>query len=69
MADYRCYPTTLSGSIDGPAQVVDVDDDVSAIIRAQEILPEQSFEVWLGARRTFMRLRKLQPIRRRLSSA
>ena len=63
MADYRCYPTTLSGSIDGPAQVVDVDDDVSAILRAHEILPEQPFEIWLGARRVYHRL----PIRRRLA--
>jgi hypothetical protein len=68
MADYRCYPITLSGSIGGPAQVVDVDDDVSAIIRAHEILPEQPFEVWLGARRIFARSRKLQPINGPLSS-
>ena len=63
MADYRCYPTTLSGLIDGPAQVVDVDDDVSAIVRAHEILLEQPFEIWQGARRVYRR----PPIRRRLS--
>ena len=63
MADYRCYPTTLSGSIDGPVQIVDAIDDVSAIIRAHEILPEQPFEVWQGARRVYQR----SPIRRRLA--
>ena len=63
MADYCCYPTTLSGSIEGPPKVVDAIDDVSAIVRAHEILPEQPFEVWQGARRVYQRA----PIRRRLA--
>jgi hypothetical protein len=45
MAEYRCYPITLSGSIGGPAKVVDVDDDASAIAKAHEILPKEPFEV------------------------
>ena len=62
MADYRCYPITPSGSIGGPAWVLDADDDASAIARAHQILPEQPFEIWLGARRIFTRSRELEPI-------
>jgi hypothetical protein len=63
MTDYRCYPLTLSDLIDGPATVVDVDDDACAIAKAHEILPERPFEVWQGARRVYHEL----PIRRRIS--
>ena len=51
MADYRCFPIAPSGSIDGPGRIVDAEDDTSAIVKAREILPEQPFEVWQGARR------------------
>ena len=53
MPDYRCYPIMLSGWIDGPVQVIACIDDASAIAKAREMLPEQPFEVWLGARRVY----------------
>jgi hypothetical protein len=53
MPDYRCYPITLSGSIGGPAQIIDCTDDVSAIEKAKEILPTQPFEIWQGARTVY----------------
>ena len=58
MADYRCYPISLSGSIGGPAKIVDVDDDTSAIIKAHELLPEQPFEIWQGEHPVYQRPRK-----------
>jgi hypothetical protein len=63
MTDYRCYPLTLSDSIDGPPKVVDVIDDASAIAKAHEILPRQPFEIWQGARRVYYET----PVRRRIS--
>lgn len=34
MPDYRCYPVTLAGAIDGAGQVFDCMDDASAIEKA-----------------------------------
>jgi hypothetical protein len=31
MPDCRCYPIMLSGSIDGPVQIINSRDDASAI--------------------------------------
>ena len=53
MPQYRCYPIRLSGSIDGPAKVIDCIDDASAITKAHAMSREQSFEVWLGARKIY----------------
>ena len=59
MADYRCYRINRSGSIDGPAQVIDRTDDASAIVEAHEIFPGHHFEIWQGTRRVY---RKPPPI-------
>ena len=53
MPAYRCYPIKPSGSIAGPAQVTDCVDDATAIEAARELLPDQAFEVWQGARRVY----------------
>ncbi len=48
MPDYRCYPLTLAGSIDGPAQIIDSSDDASAIAKACSMFPGRAFEVLAG---------------------
>jgi hypothetical protein len=53
LPDYRCYPIQLSGSIGGPAQIIDCVDDDDAITKAHAMFYEQSFEVWLGARKIY----------------
>ena len=53
MPDYRCYPITSFGSIAGPAQTADCNDDDDAVARARELLPRQLFEVWQGPRKVF----------------
>jgi hypothetical protein len=53
MSDYRCYPITLSGLIDGPARVLDCIDDGSAIEQARAMLPEKHFEIWQGERKVY----------------
>ena len=53
MSDYRCYPITLSGLIDGPPWVLDCIDDGSAIDKAHAMLPEKRFEIWHGPRKVY----------------
>jgi hypothetical protein len=54
MPDYRCYPMSGGGSIDGPAHVLDCTNDASAIATAHTIFPERAFEIWEGARRVYV---------------
>jgi hypothetical protein len=50
MPDYRLYRINSAGHISGPAQIVTVEDDATAVSRAEQSMNGADIEVWQADR-------------------